>query len=132
MALRFILLVVVVLALAGIFASLSSTGDMMGILQHVPKPILTIAYAGEINEINSIVEDFIELRKNRNTEKAIELANDLDQRINNLGIVKSYCNEEISSLDLAFEKNPYKKLQKICPALKDISLSKAAQLYGQI
>ena len=132
MALRLILLVVVVLALAGIFASLSSPGDMMGMLQHVPKPILTIAYAGEINEINSIVDDFIELRKNRNTEKAIELANDLDQRINDLGIVKSYCNEEISSLELAFEKNPYKKLQKICPALKDISLSKAAQLYGQI
>ena len=132
MALRLILLVVVVLAITGILTSLSSSANMMELLQHVPKPILTVAYAGEINEISKLVEDFIDLRKNRHSDNAIELANDLDQKINALGIVKSFCNEEISSFELAFEKNPYKKLQNICPALKDISLSKAAQLYGQI
>jgi hypothetical protein len=129
---RLVLLVVVVIAIVGILASFTSSANMMGILQHIPTPILTVAYAGEVNQLSSLVNDFIELRNNRNSDNAKELAEDLDQRINNLGLVKIYCNEQISTLELAFEKNPYKKLQKICPALKDLSLTKAAQLFGQI
>jgi len=129
---RLVLLVVVVVAIIGILASLSPSATMMGIFQHITTPILTVAYAGEINQISSLVDDFIELRNNRNSDNAKELAEDLDQRINNLGIVKAYCNEKVSTLELAFEKNPYNKLQKICPALKDLSLAKAAQIYGQI
>lgn len=129
---RLVLLVVVVIAIVGILASFTSPANMMGILQYIPTPILTVAYAGEVNQLSSLVNDFIELRNNRNSDNAKELAEDLDQRINNLGLVKVYCNEQISTLELAFEKNPYKKLQKICPALKDLSLTKAAQLFGQI
>jgi len=122
----------VVVAIIGILVSLAPSATMMEIFQYLPTPILTVAYAGEINQISSLVDDFIELRNNRNSDNAKELAEDLDQRINNLGLVKVYCNEQVSSLELAFEKNPYTKLQKICPALKDLSLSKAAQFYGQI
>jgi hypothetical protein len=132
MVMRLVLLVVVVIAIVGIFASFTSSAAMMGIFQHIPTPILTVAYAGEINQLSSLVDDFIELRNNRSSDNAKELAEDLDQRINNLGLVKVYCNEQISTLELAFEKNPYKKLQKFCPALKDLSLTKAAQLFGQI
>jgi len=132
MVMRIVLLVIVVVAIVGILASFAPSATMMGIFQYIPAPILTVAYAGEINQLSSLVDDFVELRNNRNSENAQELAEDLDQRINNLGIVKVFCNEQISSLELAFEKNPYKKLQKICPALKDLSLSKAAQFYGQI
>lgn len=132
MVMRLVLLVVVVIAIVGIFASITSPGNMMGIFQYIPTSILTVAYAGEVNQLSSLVNDFIELRNNRNSDNAKELAEDLDQRINNLGLVKVYCNEQISTLELAFEKNPYKKLQKICPALKDLSLTKAAQLFGQI
>ena len=132
MVLRLILSVIVIIAIVGIVASFASPAGMMDLFQHIPAPILTVAYAGEINQLSSLVDDFIELRNNRNSDNAEELAEDLDQRINNLGLVKAYCNEQISSLELAFEKNPYKKLQKICPALKDLSLSKAAQIYGQI
>lgn len=132
MVMRLILLVIVVVAIVGILASFAPSAVMMGIFQYIPTPILTVAYAGEINQLSSLVDDFIELRNNRNSDNAKELAEDLDQRINNLGIVKVYCNEQVSTLELAFEKNPYKKLQKICPALKDLSLSKAAQFYGQI
>jgi len=132
MVMRLVLLVVVVIAIVGIFASITSPANMMGIFQYIPTSILTVAYAGEVNQLSSLVNDFIELRNNRNSDNAKELAEDLDQRINNLGLVKIYCNEQISTLELAFEKNPYKKLQKICPALKDLSLTKAAQLFGQI
>lgn len=132
MVMRLVLLVVVVIAIVGILASFTSSAAMMGIFQYIPTPILTVAYAGEINQLSSLVNDFIELRNNRSSDNAKELAEDLDQRINNLGLVKVYCNEQISTLELAFEKNPYKKLQKICPSLKDLSLTKAAQLFGQI
>jgi hypothetical protein len=132
MALKLILLVLVVIATAGILAGIAPTASMVGIFQHIPTPILTVAYAGEINQISALVDDFVELRNNRNSDNAKALAEDLDQRINSMGLVKAYCNEKISSLELAFEKNPYTKLQKICPALKDLSLSKAAQFYGQI
>ena len=132
MVMRLVLLVLVVIAIVGILASFTSSADMMGIFQYIPTPILTVAYAGEVNQLSSLVNDFIELRNNRSSDNAKELAEDLDQRINNLGLVKVYCNEQISTLELAFEKNPYKKLQKICPALKDLSLTKAAQLFGQI
>ena len=132
MVLRIVLIVLAIFAVVGIFGALSPTGSMMGIFQNLAAPVVTIAYAGEISQISSIVDDFIELRENRSSEDAEKLALDLDQRINNLELVKAYCNEEISSLELAFERNPYKKLQKICPELKNLSMSKAAELFRQI
>ncbi len=121
-----------IVTIIGIFGALGPSASMMGIFQNLSAPIFTIAYAGEISQISSLVDDFIELRENRSSDNAEKLAANLDQRINNLQIVKIYCNEEISSLELAFEKNPYKKLQQICPELKNLSMSKAAQLFRQI
>ena len=132
MVLRLVLLVLAIVTAIGIVGALSPSGSMMGIFENLSAPIVTIAYAGEISQISSIVDDFIELRENRNSDNAEALAADLDERINNLGIVKNYCNEEISSLDLAFEKNPYKKLQQTCPELKNLSMTKAAELFRQI
>jgi len=132
MVLRLVLLVVIVIGIGGIFVGLIPSANMMGLLQNLPAPVLTVAYAGEINQISSLVEEFLELRNNRNTDNAKELAEHLDKKINNLQLVKMYCNEEISTLDLAFIENPYNKLQKICPELKKLSFSKAAQLFRQI
>ncbi len=132
MVLRLVLLVVAIVTIIGIFGALGPSASMMGIFQNLSAPVFTIAYAGEISQISSLVDDFIELRQNRSSDNAEKLATNLDQRINNLEIVKIYCNEEISSLELAFEKNPYKKLQQICPELKNLSMSKAAQLFRQI
>jgi len=132
MVLRLVLLVLAIVTIIGIFGALDPSASMMGIFQNLSAPIFTIAYAGEISQISSLVDDFIELRENRSSDNAEKLASNLDQRINNLEIVKIYCNEEISSLELAFEKNPYKKLQQICPELKNLSMSKAAQLFRQI
>ncbi|MGI0040642.1 MAG: hypothetical protein ACRD94_01610 [Nitrosopumilaceae archaeon] len=131
MVLRLVLLVVVVVGLVGILGSLVPSATM-GLFQSLPATVVSVAYAGEINEIKSLVDDFIKLRNNRNSESATEMAEKLDQRINKLGLVKQYCNEKISSLKLAFEKNPYNKLQQICPSLKDLPLSSAANLFRQI
>jgi len=129
---RLVLLVIVAVGLVAIFGGLIPNASMMGLMQILPAPVLTVAYAGEINQLTSLVEEFLELRENRNSDNAKELAENLDEKINNLQLVKMYCNEEISSLDLAFMKNPYNKLQKICPELKNVSLLKAAQIFKQI
>ena len=131
MVIRLILPVVVIVGLVGILGSLVPSGTM-GIFQSIPVTVASVAYAGEINEIKSLVDQFIELRNNRHSDAADEMAQKLDQRINSLGLVKQYCKEKISSLQLAFEKNPYDKLQKICPTLKNLSISSAANLFGQI
>ena len=132
MALRLILLVMVVIVLVGVFGGLIPSGNMLGIVQTLPAPLLTIAYAGEVNQLSSLVEEFLELRENRNSDDAKEMSKKLDKKINNLQLVKMFCNKEISTLELVFEHNPYKKLQQICPELKNISMSKAAQLFSQI
>ena len=132
MVMRLVLLVIMAVGLVAIFGGLIPNASMMGLMQILPAPVLTVAYAGEINQLSSLVEEFLELRENRNSDNAKELAKNLDEKINNLQLVKMYCNEEISSLELAFMKNPYNKLQKICPELKNLSLSKAAQIFRQI
>ena len=131
MVLRLILLVVVVVGLVVIFGGLIPNASM-GLFQSLPVPILTVAYAGEINQLSPLVEEFLELRQHRNSANAQEMAEKLDEKINNLQLVKLFCNEEISTLELVFMKNPYNKLQNICPELKNVSLSKAAGLFRQI
>lgn len=132
MALRLILLIIVVVGLVAIFGGLIPNASMMGLFQTLPAPVLTVAYAGEINQFSSLVEEFLDLRENRNSPNAQKMADKLDVKINNLQLVKTFCNEEISTMELAFMKNPYNKLQKICPELKNVSLQKAAQLFRQI
>ena len=131
MVLRLILLVVVVVGLVVIFGGLIPNASM-GLFQSLPVPILTVAYAGEISQLSPLVEEFLELRQHRNSANAQEKAEKLDDKINNLQLVKLFCNEEISTLELVFMKNPYNKLQNICPELKNVSLSKAAGLFRQI
>ena len=131
MVLRLALLVIVVVGIVAIIASLTPTATM-GVFQSLPATVVSFAYAGEINEIKSLVDDFIKLKNNRNSDNAEIMAEKLDQRINKLELVKQYCKEKISSLKLAFEKNPYAKLQQICPSLKDLSLTSAANLFGKI
>ena len=129
---RLVLLVIVAVGLVAIFGGLIPNASMMGLLQTLPAPVLTVAYAGEINQLSPLLEEFLELRQNRNSANAQEMAEKLDTKINNLQLVKMFCNEEISTLKLVFMKNPYNKLQEICPELKNVSLPKAAQLFSQI
>ncbi len=132
MVLRLVLLIMAVIGLVVVFGGLIPSGNMLDIVQTLPAPLLTVAYAGEINQLSSLVDEFLELRQNRNSDNADDMAEKLDKKINNLQLVKMFCNEEISTLELVFENNPYKKLQQICPELKNISLPKAAQLFSQI
>lgn len=95
MVLRLVLLVVVVIGIVGILGSLVPSATMMGIFQYLPTTVVSVAYAGEINDIKSLVDDFIKLRNNRNSDDAKYLAEKLDQRINSLELVKLYCKEKI-------------------------------------
>ena len=132
MVLRLVVLVMIVVGLVAVFGGLIPSGNMLDIVQTLPVPLLTVAYAGEINQLSPLLDEFLELRENRDSNNAEEMANKLDKKINNLQLVKMFCNEEISTLELVFEHNPYKKLQQICPELKNLSLPKAAQLFSQI
>ena len=132
MVLRLVLLVAVVVGLVAFFGGLIPNASMAGLFQTLPAPVIGVAYAGEINQISSLVEEFMELRENVHSAKSQEMAEKLDAKINNLQLVKMFCDEEISSLELAKQKNPYVKLQKICPELKNISFGKAVQLFRQI
>ena len=126
------MLPLIVIVLVGIFANFSSQGNMLKPFQNIQTSFTTVMYAGELDEIRKAVDEFLVLREIKGTEEGKALATKIDQRMNVLEIVKMNCDEEISTLELAYEKNPYEKLQQICPSLKNISLSKAVELFRLI
>ena len=132
MVLKLFLLVIVVFAVIALVGNLSPQGGMTGAIQNIQSSVVTVAYVGEFNEINDIVKEFIELREMRGSDDAQLDAAKLDERINNLGLVKTYCKESLSTMELAFDQNPYERLQEMCPALKDISFSRAVELFRLI
>jgi len=132
MMLKLLLIGIVVIAFIGFAGNFSPQAIMTNAFQNIQTSVITAAFTGEFNEIEDIVNDFLVLREIRNSEDATIKAAQLDERINNLELVKSYCEEKISTLELSRESDPYEKLQEMCPALKSISLSKAMQLFRQI
>jgi hypothetical protein len=132
LAVRIILLIVVAIAMVGIFGNLTSQGGMSNAIQGFHVSVATIAYSSEFNEIRLITDDFMQLRAMGSSDEAKEFAEKLDKRINNLRLVKTYCDQAISTFELSLNTNPYEKLQKLCPALEDVSFSKALQLFSLI
>jgi len=126
------LLFVIVVAIIGVVGNISPIGIMSGSAQSLYASVTTATFTGELSEIRDLVDDFLILREIRYSDDAETFAEKLDQRINNLELVKMHCAQKISTLDLAYEKNPYKKLQQLCPTLEDLSLTKAAQLFRLI
>lgn len=129
---KIIILLLVAVTLVIIFTNLAPQADMNGVIQRVQNSVTTVAYAGEFEQIRTAVDEFMVLRTIGDTPDGNDLAARLDQKINNLQIVKIYCSQEISTMELAYENNPYKKLQEICPALKDVSFAKAVNLFELI
>lgn len=132
MVLKLFLLGIAVFAVIGIFGNFSQPGIMTNTIQNIQTSFVTITYAGEFNEINNIVQEFIVLRETRSGDDTELRAAKLDEKINNLGLVKKYCNVPISTLELIYEQDPYSRLQQICPSLKDVSFSKAVQLFRMV
>ena len=122
----------VIVVLVVFFTNIAPHADMNSTIQSLQTSITTIAYAGEFDEIKIAVDEFMYLRTIPGTEEGKVLAEKIDERLNNLELVKMYCDEEISTLKLVNENNPYEKIQQVCPKLKDLSLSKAAQLFRLI
>ncbi|MGI0056643.1 MAG: hypothetical protein ACREAK_04625 [Nitrosarchaeum sp.] len=131
-ALRIILLLLVAVVFVVIFANLSPQANMNNAVQTLHNSVTTVAYAGEFDEIRKAVDEFMVLRTIHGTEEGNILAAKLDERINNLQLVKTYCKQEISSMELVHQNNPYNKLQEICPTLKDVSFARAIQLFELI
>jgi len=118
--------------LVALFINLSPDGDLNSTIQSIQTSVTTIAYAGEFNEIQKAVEEFLVLRTIHEKEEKQLFASKIDERLNKLQLVKIYCDKEISTLELVNEKNPYTKLQEICPAIKNIPFSQAAGLFRHI
>lgn len=128
---RIVIIVLVVAALIGIFDSLISQGSMAAV-QNIQTSITTIMYAGEIQDIKTAVDEFLVLRTTYEANDRKELAEKIDKRLNKLELVKTYCEKEISTLELSYENNPYEKIQQTCPKLKELSFSKAVQFFRLI
>lgn len=131
LGLKIVLLLVVIVAIIAIFTNFSPQAEMSSI-QNLQTSVTTIAYAGEFDDIRKAVDEFLVLRETLGTEDGDMLASKIDLRINNLGLIKNYCTQKISTLELAYANDPYEELQKICPALKNISIVKAIQLFRLI
>ena len=129
---RIIFFLVIGFALFGIVDTFFHQGTMASTVQNLKSSIEMIAYADELNEIPKVVDEFLVLRTIRDTEDSKELAAKIDERINNLDLVKMYCNQRISTLELAYENDPYEKLQQMCPSLKSVSFAKAVELFRLI
>ena len=128
---RLVVIVLIAVALVGVFGNFSQ-GNLASTFSNIQTSVTTVAYAGEFEEIKTAVNEFMHLRTIRGTDDAKLYAERLDNKLNNLELVKIYCNEEISTLELVYERNPYEKLQEICPKLEELSISKAAQLFSLI
>lgn len=132
MVLRIIYIGLILVALVGIFGNMLSPGDLGTTFQSLQTSITTVVYAGEIEEIRTAVDEFLVLRTIQGTQDGKVLAEKIDERLNNLELVKMYCEQEISTLELSYEYNPYEKIQQICPKLKDLSFLKAVELFRLI
>ena len=125
-------MLLVVVFLFVIVTNILPQADMNNAIQRFQTSVTTVAYAGELDEIRKAVDEFMVLRTIHGTEEGNILAAKLDERINSLQLVKTYCTQEISSMELVHQNNPYNKLQEICPTLKDVSFARAIQLFELI
>jgi len=132
MILRIALFLIIAFAVFGIADTFLHQGTMPSTVQNLKSSIEMIAYADELDEIPKVVDEFLVLRTIRGTEDGKELAAKIDERINNLDLVKMYCNQRISTLELVYENDPYEKLQQMCPSLKSVSFAKAVELFRLI
>src|SRR3990170_1819121 len=126
MIVRIVLFLVIAFAVFGIADTFLHQGTLTSTVQNLKSSIEMIAYADELDD------KFLVLRTIRGTEDGKELATKIDERINNLDLVKMYCKQRISTLELAYENYPYEKLQQLCPSLKSISFAKAVELFRLI
>ncbi len=101
-------------------------------MENVYLSAITVPTLAEVGEIKQIVNEFIELKKARTSSQENQISAELDEKINNLELVKIHCTQKISTLELADEKNSYQRLQQLCPILKDLPISKAVQLFNLI
>ena len=129
---RILLIAILAIGALVVYGNLSTEGNMFTTFENVQTSMTTMAYAGEFEEIKKSVDEFLYLRTIKGTDDGKLLAEKLDQRLNNLELVKMYCIEEISTMELVNERNPYERLQEICPKIQSLSLSKAAQLFRML
>src|SRR3990172_6733374 len=132
MVLRIVVFLIIGFAVFGIANTLLYQGTMTLTVQNLESSVEMIAHADELDKISKVVDEFLVLRTIRGTEDGKELAAKIDERINNLDLVKMYCNQRISALELAYENDPYEKLQQLCPSLKSVSFTKAVELFRLI
>lgn len=125
-------MLIIVVVFVVIITNISPQADMNSTIQRFQNSVTTIAYAGEIEQIRTAVDEFMVLRTMSDGSDKNDFAEKLDEIINNLQLVKTYCSKEISTLELADENNPYKKLQEFCPALNDVSFTRAVNLFELI
>lgn len=126
---RLLVLVVIIVLSITVFAQTSSSGMMNSSNDQNISSFDLIYGLQDIHRIQYIIDEFLELRKIRDTAQAEIKAQELDVEISQLVLVEKYCIEKPSSLYLAHSPNPYEELQNICPKLKYLEFSKAVSIW---
>ena len=90
MVMRLVAIALIAIALVGIFGNLSPQGNLEATFQSLQASMATVAYAGEFDEIKMSVDEFMYLRTIRGTEEGKALAEKIDERLNNLELVKRH------------------------------------------
>jgi len=101
-----------------------SNSDNLGFFDRLKVSFTILANQDELNQIRFIVTDFDDMKK-LGYEQKVWRSELLDDKINNMHIVKSTCPEPISSLELSESNHPYKRLQEVCPALASLPIDDA-------
>ena len=109
-----------------------SSAEMSDSVQSLQFSMVILAYSGEVNEIRIAVNDFMKIRQDPYSEDSKIKARELDQKLNDLELVKTNCKNKISTIELAILDNPYRKLQENCPILKKVSFSKAVYFWSSL
>lgn len=104
--------------------------DLVNSRINTGKVVDELRKVSEVNKIRLLINDFNTLREKAqsgelNNVQVTSEANRIDKEVNELKIIDEHCKDRISSLDLAYEKSPYKKLQDNCEILKNYSLEEA-------
>ena len=100
-----LLLIIIAVLITAYLNSFTTQAQLGSIIETLHTSSAFIPYVGELSEIRVLVNDFLELRKSPNSPDTKIKAAELDSKINNLDIVRKYCNQKISTLELAFEND---------------------------
>lgn len=112
-----------------IIISPRSNDDDLSFFEKLKVSYTILANQDELNQIRYFLSDFRDMQKMDYDDK-VWRSQELDNKINQMYVVKQACPEPIQTLELSESSHPYKALQEKCPALKGLPLEDAMNILN--